>query len=112
MVSHNIVNCIDSTKPASLSADIHKLLRDRFRFTGIIVTDDLSMGAITKYTDGKNPAVAAVLAGNDMLVMDGSMVEEAVRSVKEAVNDGTIDEKLIDHAVMRILAWKYSKNMM
>ena len=52
------------------------------------------------------------LAGNDMLSIGDTMLEDAVSSIKEAVNDGTLDESLIDHAVMRILAWKYYKNMM
>ncbi len=112
MVSHNIVNCMDSTKPASLSADVHKILREELGFTGIIVTDDLTMDAIKQYSGQYTPAVAAVLAGNDMIAIGNTMLEESITSVREAVNSGVIDEKIIDHAVMRILAWKYSKNMM
>lgn len=112
LVSHNIVNCMDSNNPASLSADIHKLLREKLGFTGIIVTDDLSMEAIKKYSGGKTPAVAAVLAGNDMLILSSDMLETSIDSIKKAVEDGTIDEKTIDHAVMRIIAWKCAKNMM
>ncbi len=110
MVSHNIVNCMDDTKPASLSPKVHEILRDTLGFTGIVVTDDLEMDAITAYTNGTSPAVAAILAGNDMLTIGDTMLEEAVTSVKEAVKDGTLDESLLDHAVMRILAWKYAKN--
>lgn len=112
MVSHNIVNCMDSSKPASLSPRVHEILRNDLGFTGIAVTDDLEMDAITEYTNGTSPAVAAILAGNDMLTIGDTMLEDAVSSIKEAVNDGTLDESLIDHAVMRILAWKYYKNMM
>ena len=112
MVSHNIVNCMDSSKPASLSARVHEILRNDLGFTGIAVTDDLEMDAITEYTNGTSPAVAAILAGNDMLTIGDTMLDEAVVSVKEAVSDGTLDEGLIDHAVTRILAWKYYKNMM
>ena len=110
MVSHNIVNCMDSTKPASLSKNVHDILRNELGFTGIAVTDDLEMDAITEYTNGTSPAVAAILAGNDMLTIGDTMIENAVSSIKTAVADGTLDENLIDHAVTRILAWKYAKN--
>ena len=110
MVSHNIVNCMDSTKPASLSKNVHDILRNELGFTGIAVTDDLEMDAITEYTNGTSPAVAAILAGNDMLTIGDTMIADAVSSIKNAVSDGTLDEDMIDHAVTRILAWKYLKN--
>ena len=111
MVSHNIVNCMDSSKPASLSPKVHEILRNDLGFTGISVTDDLEMDAITEYTNGTSPAVTAILAGNDMLTIGDTMIADAVASIKEAVSDGALDESLIDHAVTRILAWKYYKNM-
>ena len=107
MVSHNIVNCMDSTKPASLSKNVHDILRNELGFTGIAVTDDLEMNAITDYTNGTSPAVAAILAGNDMLTIGDTMIEDAVNSIKSALSDGTLDIELIDHSVTRILAWKY-----
>ena len=110
MVSHNIVNCMDSTKPASLSKNVHDILRNDLGFTGLAVTDDLEMDAVTEYTNGTSPAVAAILAGNDMLTIGDTMVEDAFDAIKTAVSDGTLDEELIDHAVTRILAWKYCKN--
>ena len=109
MMSHNIVNCMDSTNPASLSPDVHKILREDLGFTGIIVTDDMSMGAITSYSGEYAPEVAAVLAGNDMLTISTSMTEQTISNIKAAVENGTIDEAIIDHAVTRILAWKFSK---
>ena len=112
MVSHNIVNCMDSTKPASLSKKVHDILRNELGFTGLAVTDDLEMDAITEYTNGQSPAVTAILAGNDMLTIGDTMIDDAVSSIKSAVSDGTLDVKLIDHAVTRILAFKYYKNMM
>ena len=99
-----------STKPASLSKNVHDILRNELGFTGIAVTDDLEMDAITEYTNGTSPAVAAILAGNDMLTIGDTMIADAVSSIKNAVSDGTLDEDMIDHAVTRILAWKYLKN--
>ncbi|MGN0536698.1 MAG: glycoside hydrolase family 3 N-terminal domain-containing protein [Acutalibacteraceae bacterium] len=104
MVSHNIVTSMDTENPSSLSAEVHRILREDLGFTGLITTDDLSMGAIADYNG--DPFVAAVLAGND-IIMTGEP-RAAFQSVITAVEDGTIDEELINHAVFRILAWKLS----
>ena len=112
MVSHNIVNSIEKDVPCSLSPAAHKIIREELGFTGLILTDDLSMGAVAKYSGSRSPAVAAVLAGNDVLLMSSGMVTDAVESVKASVADKTIDEKIIDRAVLRILSWKYAKGMM
>lgn len=110
MVSHNIVNCMDSTKPASISENVHDILRNELGFTGIIITDDLAMDAISEYTGEYTSAVTAVLAGNDMLTITD--IESTVNEIRQAVNNGIIDNTTIDHAVMRIIAWKYYKGMM
>ena len=67
LVSHNVVNCMDADRPASLSAEVHRILREELGFDGVILTDDLIMDAIRDYTGGENAAVLAVQAGNDML---------------------------------------------
>lgn len=110
MVSHNIVNCMDSTRPASISKNVHDILRNELGFTGIIVTDDLSMDAIKQYSGAYPPTVMAVLAGNDMLTV--SDIETSFNEIKNAVNNGVIDQSIIDRAVIRILAWKYAKGLM
>ncbi len=112
MVSHNIVTAMDDKKPASLSENIHKYLREKLGFTGLIITDDLSMAAITNYAGENTPAVAAVLAGNDIVVIGSSMIEQSVNSIIEAVNNGKISQKTIDRSVMRIIARKYQMGMM
>ena len=68
LVSHNVVNCMDADRPASLSAEVHRILREELGFDGVILTDDLIMDAIRDYTGGENAAVLAVQAGNDMLL--------------------------------------------
>ena len=112
MVSHNIVNCMDDKNPASLSENVHKYLREKLGFTGIIITDDLSMGAITKFAGTETPAVAAVLAGNDVIAVSSSMIESSFNSILEAVNSGKIKQKDIDRSVMRIIARKYYMGQM
>lgn len=106
MINHNIINCLDSKHPASLSPAVAKTLRNELGFNGVIMTDDLSMSAITKYTDGKNAAVSAVIVGSDMLI--SSDFVNQYNTVLSAVKNGTISKTRIKQSVMRIVQWKVS----
>ena len=68
LVSHNIINCIDEEKPASLSKKVISELREKLNFTGIIITDDLAMDAVKKYVEDNQAATLAIKAGNDMII--------------------------------------------
>ncbi|MBQ3527023.1 MAG: beta-hexosaminidase [Clostridia bacterium] len=105
MVSHNIVYCMDPTSPASLSESIHSLIRNDLSFEGVIMTDDLSMSAITLYTNGENAAVRAVKCGNDMLCTTN--IANDYPAVLAAVNSGEITIDRIKESVFRILLWKH-----
>ena len=107
LVSHNIVNSIDMANPASLSPNVHDLLRDDLGFTGVIITDDIAMDAVSGIAD---VAVFAVKAGNNLIITTD--YEESFNSIKTAVNDGEITEEDIDELVFRTLAWKYYKGLM
>lgn len=104
LVSHNIVNCIDSEYPASLSEEAHNILRNQLGFDGVIMTDDLSMGAITDYTGTENAAVLAIKSGNDLLCC--SDVGEQYLAVLSSVQSGEIPIEQINNSVKRILKWK------
>ncbi len=106
LVSHNVVTNIDSA-PASLSKSIHNLLRNELKFTGIIMTDDVDMGA-TKNIDKKY--VKAIQAGNDLIITTD--YEKAFNEINGALNDGTLSEDEINKLVFRVLAWKYYKGLM
>lgn len=106
LVSHNIVTSIDNTQ-ASLSYKIHNLLRYTLSFTGIIITDDLSMGATNEV---ENATTKALLAGNDILIVTD--YEDSINEIKQALDNNTIDETLIDKLCFRVLAWKYYKGLM
>ncbi len=106
LVSHNTVTSIDSYNPASLSADVHNLLRNELKFTGIVITDDLSMGAVSKID---NAVVDAILAGNNLIITTD--YEKDINSIKNALNDGELSEEQIDELAFKILAWKYYKGM-
>lgn len=105
LVSHNIVNSMDAKNPASLSPKVHSILRKELGFTGVIMTDDLSMDAIPDFTGGKNPSVAAFNAGNDILL--SSNMAEDFNALYAAVQNGSVTQQRLDESVLRILAWKY-----
>ncbi|WP_419818965.1 glycoside hydrolase family 3 N-terminal domain-containing protein [Glaciibacter flavus] len=98
--------------PASLSPAWHHILRDEMHFSGIAVTDDMAMLTDTgdaRYADAGANAVAAVAAGNDLLLYvpavgpGGFDPSQIVAAVHAAVADGRIPVSTIDRAVLRLL---------
>lgn len=104
LVSHNIIECMDQERPASLSENVHKILREELNFTGLILTDDLTMDAVKSYVENGEAAVQAVLAGNDLIIT--STFKEHLNEVLTAINNGIISIDKINLAVKRILACK------
>ena len=104
LVSHNIVNCMDDTLPASLSPKVHEVLRGTLGFDGLIVTDDLAMDAVKSYAQDGSVAVLALQAGNDMIVTTDYQTQ--IPQVIAAVQSGEIDEREIDAHVYRVLREK------
>ena len=107
LVSHNIVDSIDNKNPASISQKVHKLLRKNLNFSGIVITDDLEMGA-TK--DIEDKSVKAILAGNDLLIVTDYL--ESINEIKNAINNKIITENDLDKKVLKILEWKYYKKLL
>lgn len=107
LVSHNIVNCMDTALPASLSPAVHRELRGTLGFNGVAITDDLAMDAVKEYGDA---AVLAVLAGNDMLITSDYKTD--IPAVIAAVQDGRIRESDINSSVMRILNVKLALGLL
>lgn len=109
LVSHNIIKCIDSEYPATLSKKVINELREKLNFTGVVITDDLSMGAVNSYVEDGSAAVLAINAGEDLIITsDFIKMYEAVYS---AVKNKEIDMKTIDNAVRRNIAWKIAYDM-
>ena len=110
LMSHNVAVSMDPDLPASLSPEVHRILREELDFQGVILTDDMAMDAVKSYARDGSAAVLAVLAGNDMIVT--SDFARQIPQVVEAVNGGTVDEALIDRAVERVLGWKYDLGLL
>lgn len=104
MVCHIQVDALDDSYPASLSPAVHDILRTKLGFDGVILTDDLAMGAITDLYGAEEAAVLAVLAGNDLLCSTEYAAQ--YNAVLEAVKTGRIPMETLDAAVHRVLTWK------
>ena len=109
LVSHNIIKCMDSEYPATLSKKVISELREKLNFTGVVITDDLSMSAVNSYVENGSAAVLAVNAGEDLIITSDFV--KMYNSVYEAVKNKEIDMKTIDKAVRRNIAWKIAYDM-
>lgn len=91
--------------PSSLSFTfINKLLRGNLGFNGLVLTDDLEMGAILKNYGIGEACKMAILAGEDMLSIcaDQNRIYEGYKAVLKAVENGEIAETRIDESINRI----------
>lgn len=109
MIGHLKIPELDSVYPTSMSAAVTSdLLRTRLGYRGVVITDDLGMGAITKSYALPDAAVLAVHAGADIVLAVRSQgdYDAILRALKESVEDGAIVETKIDESVLRILRLK------
>jgi beta-N-acetylhexosaminidase len=93
MTAHILLPAIDAAGPASLSRKILRgLLRERMGFKGLILADDLGMGAITQRYSPAEAAVATIAAGADiaMLCHDASLLQPAIAAVAQALESGAL----------------------
>jgi beta-N-acetylhexosaminidase len=95
-----------STMPATMSPVLGKILRQDLKFSGMIVTDALSMSGLTIYFTPEEAAVRALEAGADMLLKPVD-VDATFRGVRDAVKSGRITEQRVEESARRILAAKY-----
>ncbi len=107
LFSHNIVTSMDKNNPASLSKTLHDYLRNDLNFSGVIITDDLDMGAVNNI---ENKNVISLLAGNDLLI--STDYEESIKEIRNAIDNNTLDQETLDEHVLRVLAWKYYKKLL
>ncbi|MBQ2937682.1 MAG: beta-N-acetylhexosaminidase [Clostridia bacterium] len=114
LVGHLLIKKTTGIYPASLSRKfITKYLRKKFRFKGLVITDDLKMKAI-KLIYGPNLAVEkAIQAGNDIIIFRFSHAEE-IRIFERTLNlirKGKIRESRINKSVQRIIKMKEKYNI-
>ena len=110
LVSHNIVECIDAELPASLSPNVHRILRKELGFDGVVMTDDLAMEAVSAYAGDGAVAVMALEAGNDLVLTTDYRTQ--IPKVIKAVENGDLDVAVIDTACRRMLRWKQALGLL
>ena len=110
LVSHNIVECMDGELPASLSPNVHRILREELGFDGVVMTDDLAMEAVSAYAGDGAVAVMALEAGNDLVLTTDYRTQ--IPKVIEAVENGTLNKAVIDAACLRVLRWKQALGLL
>jgi beta-glucosidase-like glycosyl hydrolase/CubicO group peptidase (beta-lactamase class C family) len=93
--------------PSTLSRSlVTGLLREEMGYDGLIITDGMEMGAVTKHFDAGEAEAKAVQAGNDIVLLP-SNIEKAVSQIKRYFDQGLIDSTQIALSVKRILRTKY-----
>jgi beta-N-acetylhexosaminidase len=113
MVGHVAYEALDPGAPASLSPLVMGLLRRGMGYDGLVLTDDLDMGAISEALDPAEAAVRAIAAGADMALVGRNLKaemepEDLVRGLEVAVADGRLSKERIASAIRRVLAFKRS----
>lgn len=109
LVSHLKYPALDEEYPASLSSKIMTdLLRNELGYKGIIITDDMEMGAVANHNDFRSIGVKAVKAGADIVLVchEYEHQKEVYLGLLDAVNSGEISQERIDESVKRIIKVK------
>jgi beta-N-acetylhexosaminidase len=99
----------ENGSPATLSQTVLTgILREKLGFTGVIITDDLEMGAITNHYSIKKAALEAVKAGADIILVCHTYArqQDALDALIEAFASGELSEQRIDESVERIIRLK------
>lgn len=109
LVSHYIYPAYDAENPASLSKAVcTELLRNELGYRGIIITDDVEMGALAKNYNFRELGVKAILAGADIVMVchDYEHEQEVYLGILDAVESGKISEERLNKSVERIVRAK------
>jgi beta-N-acetylhexosaminidase len=110
MLSHAVVPAWDEKNNASLSPDIIARLRNEYRFDGIVIADDFSMGAVKGIAPPEELAVRAVLAGADMVMAWPNNLGAVHGALLRALETGRLPRSRMAGAVARIVRAKQAYN--
>jgi beta-N-acetylhexosaminidase len=110
MVAHVFNKKLDAKYPATLSKKtVNGLLRKKLGFNGVVITDDLQMGAISKKYGLKTTLQLAINAGDDILLFGNQLdprkvvsTKRLVETIKELVKEGKVSTDRIDRSYARI----------
>jgi len=109
MIAHILLPNLDIEAPSSMSSVvINDILRNELKFDGVVITDDMTMGAISSSYEIGEAAVLSIQAGSDIILIahEYENALQVFNSIKEAVENREILIKRIDESVYRILKLK------
>lgn len=114
MVAHVMDSKVDAKYPASLSKNfITKILREQLKFNGVVVSDDLKMGAIEKYYGLDEAIVTFINAGGDIIAYSNNLgtynknvAAKIITIIKKNIKNGNISMDRIDESYLRIMKLK------
>ncbi|MBP6456038.1 MAG: hypothetical protein KA275_04845 [Chitinophagaceae bacterium] len=118
MTAHIINNKLDNKKiPSTLSYKIvTELLREKLKFNGVVISDDMQMGAIAKQYGFEESIKMAINAGIDILIFSNNIpgaskysTNNVHATIKKLVEKGEIKEERINESYLRIMAMKKSR---
>lgn len=95
--------------PASINYEIvTKLLREELGYRGLVVTDDLEMGAIAKHSSIEDASLRAIEAGEDMILICArqDLIRRGYNALLQAARDGVISQERIDASLERIATYR------
>ena len=111
MVNAVKVPSIDANHPVSLSKPIiTDWLRKELGFQGVVITDDIEVGAAVAGMSIEDYAVRTINAGSDMIIVckHAKHIKDVHDALTQAVENGTISEARLDESVRRIMLMKFS----
>ena len=114
MVAHILFPQIDPENPSTLSkAIITDILKGEMGFEGVVITDDMTMGAIMENYSIGEAVVKSILAGSDLILVCHGHENglQAITAIREAVEEGAISEDRIDESLYKLLKLKKKYNL-
>lgn len=109
MIAHLLLPKLDPDHPASFSKTIiHDLLREELGFEGVVISDDMTMGAITENYNVDEAAIEFLLAGGNIVLVGHEYSKEkaVIEAIEQAVEAGEISEETLNSRVYDVLKLK------
>ncbi|OUQ08220.1 hypothetical protein B5E92_04925 [Erysipelatoclostridium sp. An15] len=106
LVTNNIIDSVDNQNPATLSKDIHDLLREDLKYNGVIMTDDVTDLNNNEFGNDSEIVIKAIKAGNDLIMTSRPQIY--FESLITAINNDELCLNELDLSVLRVIAWKDS----
>ena len=110
LVTNNIIDSVDNQNPATLSKDIHDLLREDLKYNGVIMTDDVTDLNNNEFGHDSEIVIKAIKAGNDLIMTSRPQIY--FESLITAINNDEICLNELDLSVLRVIAWKDSLDIL